>query len=247
MPKIIVIEDSSLMRIRITRVLQQSGFHLVEEYDSADDIARSPQTCLGDADLIITDVRLPGMSGIELAKFLNAHPAYSEIPVIFLSSASDQKTISEAISAGAADFILKPFENQTLIGRVMKVLGEPIQDMEDYQTDEVSLKKVIQLEHERARRGGQPVSFLKYRTDLPEVQKCIMAIAKSIRKIDMIYFYRHTVYVILPLTDESGMHVVQEKILPKLEENSIALQSCESVTYMPQDRGSADELVRQLL
>lgn len=124
MPKIIVIEDSTLIRKRILNVLHEYGFKNIVDYESADSIGNNPSMYLNGVDLIISDIRLPGMTGIELARMLSNNENYSKTPIIFLTSCSDTKTISEAVKAGGIDYIVKPFQDEILISKITKVLGE---------------------------------------------------------------------------------------------------------------------------
>jgi len=66
-------------------------------------------------DLILLDIGMPGTDGFEIIKMLKNDPRYSYIPVIFLSSRSDRKSITKGLSLGAIDFIIKPFKDSHLI------------------------------------------------------------------------------------------------------------------------------------
>ena len=72
--------------------------------------------------MVITDIGLPGISGIELTRILNNNPRYCNIPIAVISSYRDVKTINEAMKAGVVDYILKPFDDQVLLEKVERIL-----------------------------------------------------------------------------------------------------------------------------
>jgi diguanylate cyclase (GGDEF)-like protein len=69
-------------------------------------------------DLILLDLMMPGMDGLEVCRILKASPNYQEIPIIFLTASSESKHLVEAFSAGAVDYITKPFNVPELLARV---------------------------------------------------------------------------------------------------------------------------------
>lgn len=248
MQKIIIIEDSSLLRMRISKVLQQNGNYFVKDYKSADDIARNPHLFLSDAALIITDVWLPGISGIELARSLSTLPRFCKIPVIFMSANNDSKIIHEAIRAGAADYIAKPFEDHLLIDKVKKVLGEPLlSDYTDYICDAERLKEIVSMEFERASRGHQQLSFIKLSISKMDTANGIMHLKNILRKIDMIYIMDPNIIAILPLTDEKGTSVVWDKISTQLTAHEIEILSNHLITYTPGSSQTMIELFKSIL
>lgn len=74
-------------------------------------------------DLIISDIRMPGMTGVELFKYLKSNLLYKTIPVIFLSSEDSTAQRIQLLEEGAADYIVKPFNPLELKVRVKKVIG----------------------------------------------------------------------------------------------------------------------------
>lgn len=70
------------------------------------------------ADLILLDVRMPGMDGFEVCQRIRERPEWADIPIIFLSAASDKRLIVRALEAGGVDYITKPFNQAELVSRV---------------------------------------------------------------------------------------------------------------------------------
>lgn len=248
MHNIVIIEDTSLIRMRITRLLNQNGYDDVVGFSSADQIGTNPQLYLNDVDLIITDIGLPGISGIELAKILNGHPKYCNIPIVFISEYRDAKTINEAIKAGGVDYILKPFEDQLLLDKVEKFLEEPIVNVSmksGYDIEKV--KTIISMEYERATRGKQHLSFIKLKVKSENIKNCIEQIKRKIRKIDMVYALNQNIITVLPLTGEQGAEVVFEKIFNEFIDYNIEILQRDLITYNPEDSRKVDELIEILL
>ncbi len=85
-------------------------------------------------DLILLDVRMPGMSGFDVARELQSNPATSEIPIIFVTAETNADAVKEGFSAGGVDYVLKPFNPEELQARVrnhlsLKAAREKLEDM----------------------------------------------------------------------------------------------------------------------
>ena len=74
-------------------------------------------------DLILLDIRMPGMDGFEVCRRLKENEASADIPVIFLTGESDATSEAEAMSAGAAGFVTKPIDPATLFASIEKCLN----------------------------------------------------------------------------------------------------------------------------
>src|SRR4051812_37847802 len=102
---IAVVDDDSAVRRAIGRLLQASGYN-TSLFASADEFLASEQ--IEDASCIITDVQMPGSSGLDLQKRLLAQ-GY-RIPIIFITAFPDQNARTRAMNAGAIGFLRKPFK-----------------------------------------------------------------------------------------------------------------------------------------
>ncbi|MDR3355701.1 MAG: response regulator [Spirochaetaceae bacterium] len=74
-------------------------------------------------DLILLDIRLPGMNGIEFLEYMKRQIWYENTPVIFMSSESDFRTVAQAINLGANGYIKKPIEKDVLLNKIKTVIG----------------------------------------------------------------------------------------------------------------------------
>ncbi len=104
---ILVVEDDDTMRAALKRILESDGFEVKSAADG---------TQLGDVlgemsvDLILLDVGLPWINGLELARLFKEHEALKEIPLVFISGKTSEFDIKRGFEAGADDYIKKPFD-----------------------------------------------------------------------------------------------------------------------------------------
>jgi FixJ family two-component response regulator len=110
---IAVVDDDMSVRRALARLLRAAGYR-TETFADADaflaNLVRHPPACL------ILDVRMPGMSGLELYEQMLAERR--AIPTIFITGHGDSRMAARAIAAGAAGFLLKPFEDEQLLEAV---------------------------------------------------------------------------------------------------------------------------------
>lgn len=108
-----VVDDDESVRDAIKRLIDSIGLS-VRGFASSEDFLQSGE--YNDASCLILDVRLPGMSGLELQSQLAAYNC--QVPIIFVSAQGDEQTRSRALEAGAVDFIQKPFREQALLSAI---------------------------------------------------------------------------------------------------------------------------------
>ena len=113
-----IIDDDDALRDSLTFLLSSAGIE-AKSYDSAGAYLDDPQR--GAAGCIITDVRMPGMSGIDLLRKLKSDGV--SLPVIVMTGHGDVPLAVEAMKLGAFDFIEKPFDDDALLASVRGALG----------------------------------------------------------------------------------------------------------------------------
>jgi len=122
--KFLVIDDFATMRKIVKKVLTEIGYSNIEEADSGKSALPLLQQASGTAapfQFIISDWNMPGMTGIELLKACKADVKLKDIPFVLVTAESDQKNILEAAKAGVTDYVVKPFNAQTLKEKLVKV------------------------------------------------------------------------------------------------------------------------------
>ena len=108
-----IVDDDDLMRTALLGLLKSAGL-LAQAFASADQFLRSGDQ--HDTACLITDIRMPGMSGLELQAQLNADQC--RIPTIFITAHGDAKMRMQAMRAGAVEFLAKPFNDEALLESV---------------------------------------------------------------------------------------------------------------------------------
>jgi FixJ family two-component response regulator len=116
-PTVFIVDDDGRMRAAMQRLLNTVGLHS-ESFATPQDFL---QRKLPDAPIcLVLDVRLPGMSGLEVQSKLNE--AGTQIPVIFITSHGDIPMTVQAMKSGALEFLTKPFRDQDLIDAIQQAL-----------------------------------------------------------------------------------------------------------------------------
>jgi CheY-like chemotaxis protein len=118
--KILVVEDEPENRLLIGIVLSTEGYQVIPAVDGADALERMAQE---PPDLILLDLMMPQMSGVEVLERLRADPATASIPVIVLTALAQERDIEHAVSRGAQGYVIKPFEPDELLKRIEQTLG----------------------------------------------------------------------------------------------------------------------------
>ena len=119
-PVVLVADDEEDIRELIVFRLENSGYTVIEAQDGAEalELARSARP-----DLAVLDVMMPKMDGYELTQRLRADEATSRMPIILLTARTQEADVERGFSAGADDYIRKPFSPQELRARVQAILG----------------------------------------------------------------------------------------------------------------------------
>ena len=115
---IAIVDDDEPFREALGSVMKAAGF-VIDTFASAEEFLDSPQRC--NAACLILDIRLPGMSGIELQRRLL--DAGCRIPIIFVSAHGDEVLRDVALKAGASDFLNKPVRSEALLKAIRAALS----------------------------------------------------------------------------------------------------------------------------
>ena len=113
------VDDSPSVRQMVGLALMQAGHQVVEACDGRDALAKLRSKPVH---MIVTDLNMPNMDGISLIRQARAMPEYKYIPIIMLTTETQQEKKMEGKAAGATGWIVKPFTAAQLIGVVGKVL-----------------------------------------------------------------------------------------------------------------------------
>lgn len=117
---IMTVDDSASVRQMVCFTLKSAGYDVVEAVDGRDALSKSDN---GSVNMVITDLNMPNLGGIDLIRELRKKPAYKFVPIIMLTTESQDEKKQEGKSAGATGWIVKPFKPEQLVAVVKKVLG----------------------------------------------------------------------------------------------------------------------------
>jgi len=120
MKTIFLVDDSTTILLSISSILTKAGF-AIEKASNAEDALKKFQGGVK-ADLLITDLNMPGMNGIELIKKIRQLASYRFMPILFLTTESQQSRRAEAKEAGASGWIVKPATADDLLNTIKLVL-----------------------------------------------------------------------------------------------------------------------------
>ncbi|WP_319416145.1 response regulator [Marispirochaeta aestuarii] len=118
--KILIVDDSKAIRQSIRFVLEQNEYQVLDAEDGLDALEKLEN---GTVDLIITDVNMPNMNGIELIQEVRGKDAFKFVPILVLTTESQNSVMEKGKAAGATGWIVKPFSTDKLLAAVRKVVG----------------------------------------------------------------------------------------------------------------------------
>jgi diguanylate cyclase (GGDEF)-like protein len=122
---ILVVDDSKLIRTRVEEMLKNAGYQDVKSADSALEVLKLLDGPSGEdsgIDLVLMDVMLPDLDGIETCRRLKACDKFRDVPVIMVTAKADSNNLKAAFEAGAMDYITKPLKEEETLARVRSAL-----------------------------------------------------------------------------------------------------------------------------
>jgi two-component system chemotaxis response regulator CheY len=117
---ILTVDDSPSLRMAIRIALTGAGYSVAEAGDGVEGIAKASAQRF---DLIITDLNMPNMDGLTMIRELRKSPAQTGVPIVFLTTESEESLKAQAKAAGATGWLVKPFNADQLVKIARKVLG----------------------------------------------------------------------------------------------------------------------------
>ncbi len=117
--KIMTVDDSASIRQLISFTLRDAGYEVIEACDGKEALAKLNGTPV---QMLISDINMPNMNGIDLIRSIRSNPVHRFMPIIMLTTESQDSKKQEGKSAGATGWIVKPFKPDQLLVVVKKVL-----------------------------------------------------------------------------------------------------------------------------
>lgn len=119
MPTILIVDDSSTVRQQVAAALQAASFTVVEAVDGED--ALDKLKAHPAVNLILCDVNMPRLNGLDMLERLRALPQHAALPVLMLTTEGQPEYIARAKSLGAKGWLVKPFKPDLLVAAVRKL------------------------------------------------------------------------------------------------------------------------------
>jgi two-component system, chemotaxis family, chemotaxis protein CheY len=116
--KVLIVDDSETVRTQVGRALVDAGFEVVGAGDGVEGLQRAQQSAFA---LVLLDINMPRMGGLELLEKLKQGAETKHVPVLVLTTEVQESMIDRAKKAGAAGWIVKPVKMDLLVAAVSKV------------------------------------------------------------------------------------------------------------------------------
>jgi two-component system chemotaxis response regulator CheY len=121
--KVLIVDDSSVMRKIVERALRQAGLDLTEVLEASNGAEALAAVQSGSLDMIFSDINMPVMDGLEFLKNLATIESAKGVPVVMITTEGSEARVVEALSAGAKGYLRKPFTPEQVKERVTPLLG----------------------------------------------------------------------------------------------------------------------------
>lgn len=152
---VLVVEDERDLRLNLEDILQFNGFEAIAAENGLEGYKRAVEF---EPDIIISDVRMPEMDGLELLKKLQDNPITRTIPFVFLTAKVESEDIRTGMALGADDYITKPFSVRELMARIKAVLRRSASEAEEstvYSFSDI----VIDYDKHQVKKNNQKVEL----------------------------------------------------------------------------------------
>jgi two-component system chemotaxis response regulator CheY len=116
--KILVVDDSETIRITVSETLNKAGFLVTQAIDGVDGLAKLGQDTF---DLVILDVNMPRLNGLEMLEKMRDDPKNAAIPVVMLTTEAHFALIDRAKKLGAKGWMIKPVKPENLVAAAKKI------------------------------------------------------------------------------------------------------------------------------
>ena len=124
MPRILIVEDSASMRAFVRAALGSAGalgeLEIAEAQSGFDALRLLPR---GPYDLVITDINMPDINGLELISFIKKSESHKNTPILIISTASSERDRERGMTLGASGYLVKPFTAEAIVAQALEQMG----------------------------------------------------------------------------------------------------------------------------
>ncbi len=115
--KILIVDDNTLIMDSFTTFFIEQGFIVIQAEDGADGIKKASETL---PDLILMDVNMPVLNGLESTRIIKSHPNTKHLPIFMFTVEGEKDIVVKAIQAGAKDYIIKTMDKKFVLKRIQR-------------------------------------------------------------------------------------------------------------------------------
>ena len=204
MPKILVVDDDPAISEMLTLVLEGEGFDPVAVMDGFEAV---PAFEREDPDLILLDLMLPGINGIDICRAIRET---STVPIVMLTAKTDTVDVVLGLESGADDYITKPFKPQELIARIRARLRRS----DDHPSESIEVGDlVIDVPRHTVRRGEREINLTPLEFDLlVEMARRPTEVFSREELLEKVWGYRH-------VSDTRLVNVHVQRLRSKIEKD----------------------------
>jgi two-component system chemotaxis response regulator CheY len=121
--RVLIVDDSSVMRRIVERSLRQAGLDVQQVFEASNGAEALTMARQHPLDLILSDINMPLMDGLEFVRQLRSIDAARHVPVIMITTEAGEAHVVQALSSGASGYIRKPFTSEQIKERIIPLLG----------------------------------------------------------------------------------------------------------------------------
>ncbi len=118
MPKVLVVDDAAFMRMQCKEMLVKNGFDVIEAANGIEAVSVYKES---KPDMVLMDITMPGMDGLAALKEIKKIDPNAKVAIV--TAMGQQALVMEALKTGAMDFVIKPFDQDRVLGTIKKALG----------------------------------------------------------------------------------------------------------------------------
>lgn len=137
---ILAVDDDADILAVISFNLEREGFKVSTAIDGREALAKVKQL---HPDLLLLDLMMPGINGLEVARLLRSDPEFSNLPIVIVSAKGEEADIVIGLELGADDFVVKPFSIRVLLARIRAVLRRRMGDAETPANRTLKVERII--------------------------------------------------------------------------------------------------------
>jgi DNA-binding response OmpR family regulator len=117
---VLIVDDDPLIIEQVGEVLQSAGFSFIQASNGVEGLRQLTQ---GDPGLVILDINMPELDGMQTCRMIRANEKFRNLPILMLTSRGDITHMMEARKVGANDYLVKPVERASLLGKVERLFA----------------------------------------------------------------------------------------------------------------------------